>query len=74
MTESPIYKKMQTLRLSERFQTLLWRAGEAVQNRESSDYPGELTALGFSPGVSLVALCFSLLGSYWCIFNIKECA
>ena len=34
-------------RLSGRFQTLIWRPGETVQNLKSSlpDYPGELTAL-----------------------------
>ena len=36
LTESQIFKKLQTLAyLSWRFQTLLWRPGETVQNHES---------------------------------------
>ena len=42
LSESRIYKKWQTSAIIRRFQTLIWKPGEMVQNLESSGLSGRV--------------------------------
>ena len=46
LTESRIYKKLQTSAIIRRFQTLIWRPGETVQNRASPGLSGRVDSTG----------------------------
>ena len=46
LTESQIYKNCKLRQLSGRFQTLTWRPGEMVQNRESPRLSGRVDSTG----------------------------